>query len=105
MDKVIREGAIRVGVDLAKRVIQVHAVDHSGKPGGLGSLGMLGESGRLIGDIGTARTSVWCRRGSRRLEPIAVEGLLVLGPTHAADPLLAADDPLAEQVFHRPRCS
>ena len=27
MDKVIREGAARVGVDLAKRVIQVHAVD------------------------------------------------------------------------------
>ena len=27
MDKVIREGAVRVGVDLAKRVIQVHAVD------------------------------------------------------------------------------
>ena len=27
MDKVIREGAARVGVDLAKRVLQVHAVD------------------------------------------------------------------------------
>ena len=27
MDKVIREGAVRVGSDLAKRVIQVHAVD------------------------------------------------------------------------------
>jgi transposase len=31
MDKVIREGAVRVGVDLAKRVIQVHAVDASGR--------------------------------------------------------------------------
>jgi transposase len=30
MDKVIREGAVRVGVDLAKRVIQVHAVDAGG---------------------------------------------------------------------------
>ena len=30
MDKVISEGAIRVGVDLAKRVIQVHAVDAVG---------------------------------------------------------------------------
>jgi len=30
MDKVIREGAVRVGVDLAKRVIQVHAVDAAG---------------------------------------------------------------------------
>lgn len=29
MDKVIREGAVRVGVDLAKHVIQVHAVDAS----------------------------------------------------------------------------
>ena len=27
MDKVIREGAVRVGVDLAQRVMQVHAVD------------------------------------------------------------------------------
>ena len=31
MDKVIREGAVRVGVDLAKRVIQVHAVDAAGR--------------------------------------------------------------------------
>jgi len=31
MDKVIREGAVRVGVDLAKRVIQLHAVDASGR--------------------------------------------------------------------------
>ena len=31
MDKVIREGAVRVGVDLAKRVIQVHAVDGAGR--------------------------------------------------------------------------
>jgi transposase len=31
MEKVIREGAVRVGVDLAKRVIQVHAVDGSGR--------------------------------------------------------------------------
>lgn len=31
MDKGIREGAIRVGVDLAKRVIQVHAVDQTGR--------------------------------------------------------------------------
>ena len=31
MDKVIREGAVRVGVDLAKRVIQVHAVDSGGR--------------------------------------------------------------------------
>lgn len=31
MDKVIREGVIRVGVDLAKRVIQVHAVDAAGR--------------------------------------------------------------------------
>ena len=31
MDKVIREGAARVGVDLAKRVIQVHAVDATGR--------------------------------------------------------------------------
>ena len=31
MDKVIREGAVRVGVDLAKRVIQVHAVDANGR--------------------------------------------------------------------------
>jgi transposase len=31
MDKVIREGAVRVGVDLAKRVIQVHAVDATGR--------------------------------------------------------------------------
>jgi len=31
MDKVIREGAVRVGVDLAKRVIQVHAVDAGGR--------------------------------------------------------------------------
>jgi transposase len=30
MDKVIREGVVRVGVDLAKRVIQVHAVDAGG---------------------------------------------------------------------------
>ena len=30
MNEVIREGAVRVGVDLAKRVIQVHAVDASG---------------------------------------------------------------------------
>jgi len=29
VDKVIREGAVRVGVDLAKRVIQVHAVDRA----------------------------------------------------------------------------
>jgi hypothetical protein len=27
MTEVIRDGAVRVGVDLAKRVIQVHAVD------------------------------------------------------------------------------
>ena len=31
MNKVISEGAVRVGVDLAKRVIQVHAVDVSGR--------------------------------------------------------------------------
>ena len=31
MDKVIRDGAVRVGVDLAKRVIQVHAVDAAGR--------------------------------------------------------------------------
>ena len=31
MDKVIREGAVRVGVDLAKQVIQVHAVDAAGR--------------------------------------------------------------------------
>ena len=31
MDKVIREGIVRVGVDLAKRVIQVHAVDAAGR--------------------------------------------------------------------------
>ena len=31
MDKVIREGAVRVGVDLAKRVIQVHSVDAAGR--------------------------------------------------------------------------
>ena len=31
MDKVIREEAVRVGVDLAKRVIQVHAVDAHGR--------------------------------------------------------------------------
>jgi len=31
VDKVIREGAVRVGVDLAKRVIQVHAVDVGGR--------------------------------------------------------------------------
>jgi len=31
VDKVIREGAVRVGVDLAKRVIQVHAVDAVGR--------------------------------------------------------------------------
>ena len=31
MDKVISEGAVRVGVDLAKRVIQVHAVDAAGR--------------------------------------------------------------------------
>ena len=31
MDKVIREGAVRVGVDLAKQVIQVHAVDTAGR--------------------------------------------------------------------------
>lgn len=31
MDKVIREGAVRVGVDLAKHVIQVHAVDAGGR--------------------------------------------------------------------------
>jgi len=31
VDKVIREGAVRVGVDLAKRVIQVHAVDARGR--------------------------------------------------------------------------
>ena len=31
MDKVSREGAVRVGVDLAKRVIQVHAVDGAGR--------------------------------------------------------------------------
>ena len=31
MDKVISEGAVRVGVDLAKRVIQVYAVDASGR--------------------------------------------------------------------------
>jgi transposase len=31
MDKVIREGAVRVGVDLAKHVIQVHAVDSAGR--------------------------------------------------------------------------
>ncbi len=31
MDKVIREGIVRVGVDLAKRVIQVHAVDGAGR--------------------------------------------------------------------------
>jgi len=30
VDKVIREGAVRVGVDLAKRVIQVHAVYAAG---------------------------------------------------------------------------
>ena len=31
MNKVIREAAVRVGVDLAKRVIQVHAVDAAGR--------------------------------------------------------------------------
>lgn len=31
MDKVISGGAVRVGVDLAKRVIQVHAVDAAGR--------------------------------------------------------------------------
>jgi len=31
MNKVIREGAVRVGVDLAKHVIQVHAVDATGR--------------------------------------------------------------------------
>lgn len=31
MDKVIREGAVRVGADLAKHVIQVHAVDAGGR--------------------------------------------------------------------------
>ena len=31
MDKSIREGAVRVGVDLAKHVIQVHAVDAAGR--------------------------------------------------------------------------
>lgn len=31
MDKVIREGAVRAGVDLAKRVIQVYAVGASGR--------------------------------------------------------------------------
>jgi transposase len=31
MDKVIREAAVRVGVDLAKQVIQVHAVDAAGR--------------------------------------------------------------------------
>ena len=31
MDKVIREAAVRVGVDLAKHVIQVHAVDAAGR--------------------------------------------------------------------------
>ena len=31
MDKVIREGAVRVGVDLAKHVIQVHGVDAAGR--------------------------------------------------------------------------
>jgi len=31
VDKVIREAAVRVGVDLAKRVIQVHAVDARGR--------------------------------------------------------------------------
>ena len=31
MDKVIREGAARVGVDLAKHVIQVHAVNTAGR--------------------------------------------------------------------------
>jgi transposase len=31
MDKVIRDQAVRVGVDLAKRVIQVHAVDATGR--------------------------------------------------------------------------
>ena len=31
MDKVIREGVVRVGVDLAKRVLQVHAVDAHGR--------------------------------------------------------------------------
>ena len=31
MEKVIREGVVRVGVDLAKHVIQVHAVDTSGR--------------------------------------------------------------------------
>ena len=31
MDKVIREGAVRAGVDLAKHVIQVHAVDAAGR--------------------------------------------------------------------------
>ena len=31
MDKVSREAAVRVGVDLAKRVIQVHAVDGAGR--------------------------------------------------------------------------
>ena len=31
MDKVIRDGVVRVGVDLAKRVIQVHAVDAAGR--------------------------------------------------------------------------
>ena len=31
MDKVIREGVVRVGVDLAKHVIQVHGVDAAGR--------------------------------------------------------------------------
>ena len=31
MNKVISDGALRVGVDLAKRVIQVHAVDATGR--------------------------------------------------------------------------
>ena len=56
MSEVIREGAVRVGVDLAKRVIQVHAVD-SGE--------------RVLTSRALARDKflAWCTRRERPAAP------------------------------------
>ena len=55
MDKVIREGAVRVGVDLAKRVIQVHAVDAAGRV--LTSRALPRDAGSSSGALGCLRAA------------------------------------------------
>src|SRR5437899_163290 len=83
MSEVTRGLIVRVGVDLAKRVIQVHAVDASGRAGGQADLGELRRSSLVTffwatrssrsGGLLTSRSEVMrtpklpgCRAGTRR---------------------------------------